>query len=64
MLAGIGVIIVLKQIPSALGYTDLSEEGASSLSYIFSDFPLFVQTIMSQIHLGAIVITLISIAIF
>ena len=54
MLAGIGIIIVLKQIPYAFGYTDLGEEGVSSLSYIFSDFPLFAQSLLSQIHFGEI----------
>ena len=62
MLAGIGIIIVLKQIPYAFGYTDLGEEGVSSLSYIFSDFPLFAQSLLSQIHFGAIIITILSIA--
>ena len=62
MLAGIGRIIVVNQIPYAFGYTYLGEEGVSSLNYIFSDFPLFAQTLLSQIHLGAFIITILSMA--
>ena len=63
MLAGIGVIIFLKQIPHAFGYDpdfegDLSffqQDGQNTFSELFS--------VMNHIQLGSILITLISLAI-
>lgn len=61
MLAGIGIIIVLKQIPHALGF-DKDYEGNQTL---FDDgFNLsYFSELFSSIHTGAIVVTLVSIAI-
>lgn len=53
MLAGIGIIIVLKQIPLALG------QSGDLLSIGFEGIPNFLQ----EIHTGALVITLLSLAI-
>lgn len=53
MLAGIGIIIVLKQIPLALG------QSGDLLSIGFEGLPNFIQSI----HYGALTITLISLAI-
>ncbi|AWA30410.1 hypothetical protein HYN48_10085 [Flavobacterium magnum] len=63
MLAGIGVIIILKQIPHALGYDGdfegdeafLQFDGENSFSEIFGIF--------NHLHLGAILITSVSLAI-
>ena len=65
MLAGIGIIIILKQIPHALGY-DKDFEGNETL---FSDgFTLeaitsYIQTLLQSLHPGAIVVTLVSMVI-
>jgi len=62
MLAGIGIIIILKQIPHAVGYdTDFegdeafAEKGGNALDSLLDSF--------NHVHLGAIIITLISLAI-
>lgn len=63
MLAGIGVIIFLKQIPHAFGYDKdyegdlafLQPDGQNTFSEIFS--------VLGNIHLGATIITVISLAI-
>ena len=60
MLAGIGVIIFLKQIPHAFGYDKdyegdlafLQHDGQNTFSEIFS--------VLGNIHLGATIITIIS----
>ena len=65
MLAGIGVIIILKQIPHALGY-DGDYEGNESLfnnGYSMEAISSYFNTILESIHPGAIIITLISLAI-
>jgi len=61
MLAGIGIIIVLKQIPHALGF-DKDYEGNQTL---FEDgFNLsYFSELFSSVHTGAIVVTLVSMAI-
>jgi len=61
MLAGIGIIIVLKQIPHALGF-DKDYEGNQTL---FEDgFNLsYFSELFSSVHTGAIVVTLASMAI-
>lgn len=64
MLAGIGVIIIIKQLPYAFGY-DAGEAGEGTTDTGFSLGSLgdyFSQTLQS-VHLGAILITLISLAI-
>ncbi|MCA6421953.1 MAG: SulP family inorganic anion transporter [Flavobacterium sp.] len=63
MLAGIGVIIFLKQIPHAVGYdndfegdeTFLQQDGLNTFSELFSVF--------NHIQLGSLVITLVSLSI-
>lgn len=65
MLAGIGVIIVLKQIPHALGY-DSDYEGNEVLfqhGYNIEAIGNYLSNIANSIHLGAVIITLISMAI-
>ena len=61
MLAGIGVIIILKQIPHAIGY-DKDFEGNQA---IFDGFNLqtYFSNLVNAISLGATVVTLISLAI-
>lgn len=60
MLAGIGVIIIMKQIPLALGYNS----NIASESLFENGFNLnFFSSLSSAIHPGAVVITLASIAI-
>ncbi|MCV9926193.1 SulP family inorganic anion transporter [Flavobacterium sp. LS1R49] len=60
MLAGIGIIIILKQLPHAFGYDAnfegdqafIQNDGNNSISSLFAIF--------NHIHLGAVIITLIS----
>lgn len=61
MLAGIGVIIILKQIPHAIGF-DKDFEGNQK---IFDGFNLqeYFTNLANSVSLGAIVVTLISLAI-
>lgn len=61
MLAGIGIIIVLKQIPYAFGYQSAGEEADSLMAFLVADPKLFIQHIISQIHVGAVLITALSI---
>ncbi len=63
MLAGIGIIIILKQIPHAIGY-DLDFSGNES--FVQNDGGNTFSTIigsLENIHLGAVVVTLISLSI-
>lgn len=65
MLAGIGLIIILKQIPHALGY-DNNFEGSMRLfenGYSFSSISAYIGNVLGAIHPGAVVVTLISLAI-
>ena len=61
MLAGIGVIIILKQIPHAIGY-DQDFEGNQQ---IFDGFNLveYLSKLTDAISLGAVIITIVSLAI-
>lgn len=60
MLAGIGVIIILKQLPHAFGYDAdfegdqafVQSDGSNSISALFEIF--------NHIHMGAVIITLVS----
>lgn len=61
MLAGIGIIIILKQIPHALGF-DKDYEGNESLFNEGVNFGYFNE-LFSAIHPGAVVITLVSVII-
>lgn len=65
MLAGIGVIIVLKQIPHALGY-DNDFEGNEVLfqhGYSFQAILDYISSVLDSVHIGAVIITVISMAI-
>jgi MFS superfamily sulfate permease-like transporter len=63
MLAGIGVIIILKQIPHALGY-DKDYEGAESIAWSNLLHPVdFFTHLWAAISPGAMLIALISLAI-
>jgi MFS superfamily sulfate permease-like transporter len=63
MLAGIGIIIILKQLPHAFGYDAdfegdqafVQNDGSNSFSFLFD--------VLKHIHLGAVVISLISLTI-
>lgn len=62
MLAGIGIIIILKQIPHAVGYDNdfegdetFAEKGGNAIDSLLDSF--------NHVHLGAILITLLSLAI-
>ncbi|WP_026976403.1 SulP family inorganic anion transporter [Flavobacterium tegetincola] len=63
MLAGIGVIIILKQIPYAVGYNAdfegsesfIQQDGGTTFSSLFG--------VLDHIHLGAVIITAISLTI-
>lgn len=61
MLAAIGIIIILKQIPHAVGY-DQDFEGNESLSTEGMGVG-YLSQIMEAVHPGAVIITLISMAI-
>ncbi|BFM41619.1 SulP family inorganic anion transporter [Flavobacterium sp. CFS9] len=63
MLAGIGIIIILKQLPHAFGYDAdfegdqafIQNDGSNSFSFLFD--------VLNHIHLGAVVVSLVSFAI-
>lgn len=63
MLAGIGIIIILKQIPHAFGYDAdyegdqafIQNDGSNSFSFLFD--------VLNHIHLGAVVVSLISLVV-
>ena len=63
MLAGIGIIIILKQLPHAFGYDAdfegdqafIQNDGSNSFSFLFD--------VLKHIHLGAVVISLVSLVI-
>ena len=61
MLAAIGIIIILKQIPPALGF-DKDYEGHESIFDNGLDFGYFTE-LSGAIHPGAVVVTLVSVAI-
>ena len=61
MLAGIGIIIILKQIPHAVGF---DQDNFANETLSASKFNLdYISTIFSSIHTGAVIVTLISMAI-
>jgi MFS superfamily sulfate permease-like transporter len=65
MLAGIGVIIILKQIPHALGY-DTNFEGSLTVfenGYSIEAISNYITSVFSSIHLGATLVALFSLAI-
>lgn len=61
MLAGIGIIIILTQIPHALGY-DKDFEGNETL-FVNGFNPNYFTELFSAIHPGAVIVTLVSVAI-
>lgn len=61
MLAGIGIIIILTQIPHALGY-DKDFEGNETL-FANGFNPNYFTELFSAIHPGAVIVTLVSVAI-
>lgn len=63
MLAGIGVIIILKQLPHAFGYDSDFEGDQSFVETDGSNTLESVLSIFNHVQLGAILITLISLAI-
>lgn len=65
MLAGIGIIIILKQIPHAIGY-DADFEGSESLfnnGYSLEAISTYINNVFNAVHPGAVLIALISITI-
>ena len=63
MLAGIGIIIILKQLPHAFGYDSDFEGDESFLQFDGSNTFSAISGLSNYIQLGSIVITLISLAI-
>ena len=61
MLAGIGVIIILKQIPHALGY-DKDFEGNLQIFYVFN-LSEYLSGLANAVTPGAVLVTIISLAI-
>lgn len=64
LLAAIGVILILKQIPHVLGH-DTDPEGEMSFSQPDKEntFSELVRVVLGEVHVGAIVVGLVSIAI-
>lgn len=65
MLAGIGIIIVLKQIPNAIGF-DADFHNNESLfdnGYSWDAISSYLNNMANSIHYGAIIVTLVSLAI-
>ena len=63
MLAGIGVIIILKQIPHALGYDADFVGNEIVFTRGFTGVGEYMDTVVSSIHPGAVIITLASITV-
>ncbi len=63
MLAGIGIIIILKQLPHAFGYDSDFEGDESFLQFDGSNTFSAISVLLNYIQLGSIVITLVSLAI-
>ncbi len=65
MLAGIGIIIILKQIPHALGYDarPFSSEVVFENGYSWASISSYLSTLFASLHLGAVIVTLISLSI-
>ena len=63
MLAGIGVIIILKQLPHAFGYDSDFEGDESFLQFDGSNTFSAISGLSNYIQIGSIVITLVSLAI-
>ncbi|AYO58575.1 hypothetical protein CO230_10895 [Chryseobacterium sp. 6424] len=65
MLAGIGVIIILKQIPHALGYDagSFSSERVFENGFSLTNISTYIGNVASALHPGAIIVTVISLTI-
>ena len=63
MLAGIGIIIILKQLPHAFGYDSDFEGDESFLQFDGSNTFSAISGLFNYVQLGSIVITLVSLAI-
>jgi MFS superfamily sulfate permease-like transporter len=63
MLAGIGIIIILKQLPHAFGYDSDFEGDESFLQFDGSNTFSAISGLLNYVKLGSIVITLVSLAI-
>ncbi len=65
MLAGIGIIIILKQLPYAVGYNseNFSSEVVFQNGYTFASILKYLTAVVSSIHPGAVIVTAVSIAI-
>ena len=65
MLAGIGLIIIIKQIPHALGYSgdNYSSERIFENGYNAASIYEYLSAVLSAVHPGAVIITVISLAV-
>lgn len=65
MLAGIGVIIILKQIPHALGYdaSSFSSERVFEHGFALENISAYIGNVIAAMHPGAIIVTVVSLAI-
>lgn len=65
MLAGIGIIIILKQLPYAFGYAggSFSSERVFENGYSAASISTYITNLFSSLHAGAIIVTAISLAI-
>jgi MFS superfamily sulfate permease-like transporter len=63
MLAGIGIIIIKKQIPHALGYDVENMAKEENIIEPGFDFSIYFNKLFASVHLGVIIIFLISITI-
>ena len=63
MLAGIGIIIILKQLPHAFGYDSDFEGDESFLQFDGSNTFSAISGLLNYIQIGSIIITLVSLAI-
>ncbi len=61
MLAGIGIIIILTQIPNAFGFTNGFETKETLLENGFN--PAYFGQLLSGVHMGAVIVTLVSVSI-
>ncbi|ACU08775.1 sulphate transporter [Flavobacteriaceae bacterium 3519-10] len=61
MLAGIGIIIILTQIPNAFGFTNGFETKETLFENGFN--PAYFGQLASGVHMGAVIVTLVSVSI-